>query len=139
MAHRQRDIRLAVKSARDKGNRPPRHDLANEHHPAPPAPVGFATDIEPQVHFLKVPVQRKGNAKYTGAEETKADDTQEGRADMAIPSDAELRGRSSVAATTRPKRHRAGFPCRHDLPECRRLSFPPHPCIWRSLSAAQGL
>src|SRR5581483_5175220 len=84
MAHRQRDIRLAVKSARDKGNRPPRHALANEHHSAPPAPVGFATDIEPQVHFLKVPVQRKGNAKYTGAEETKADDTQEGRADMEI-------------------------------------------------------
>src|SRR6266581_3271522 len=76
MFHRQCGVGLAVKCAGNYRDRPARHKFADENHTAPPRISGFFPNIEAQVHFLEIPMQRNWKAEQARVEKEKANNTQ---------------------------------------------------------------
>ncbi len=76
--HRQREIRLAVKSARHERDGAFGHEFAHKNHAAPPRVRRFFANVKPQIHFFKITMQRNGQTEQARIEEKKADDADEG-------------------------------------------------------------
>ena len=73
MLHRQGDVIFAVKSPRNESNRPTRHKLANKNHAPSPGIRRFLSNIESQVHFLEIAMQRNRQTKKARVEKQKPD------------------------------------------------------------------
>ena len=68
VSHRQRDIRFTVKCAGDERDRTTRNDLTDKNNTAPPRVSRFFPNIEAQIHFLEIPMQRDGKAEQARVE-----------------------------------------------------------------------
>lgn len=78
--HRQGYIRLVVYCPRHRSDRSPGHDFPHEDDGPPQLARDLAPDVEPEIEFLKVPMERYRDAQYARAEETKGNYAEEGMA-----------------------------------------------------------
>src|SRR2546423_10648444 len=77
MFHRHREIWLAVKCARDGGDRALWDKLSHEDNAAPPGVSGFLSHVKAKIHFLEIAMQRDRQPEQTRVEKKKADHTDE--------------------------------------------------------------
>jgi len=75
--HAQRDVRLVVGGARDQRNEVPWNNLAQEGHPTPQLTMHLSANIEPEIHFFEVLIERHATTQDPRAQEAKAHQAQE--------------------------------------------------------------
>src|SRR6266542_4122017 len=68
VSHRQGDIRFTVKCAGDERDRAARNELTYKNNAAPPRVSRFLPNIEAQIHFFEIPMQRNGKAEQARVE-----------------------------------------------------------------------
>src|SRR5262249_5187006 len=84
MSHRQRDIGLVVTKSGGLRDRPSRHDLFDEGYTPANLVAACAANVEPQVHLLKVAMQRHGHAEDPRIQKQESDEADKGLAVMKI-------------------------------------------------------
>jgi hypothetical protein len=72
--HRNCEIRLAVKCARDKCDRAFGYEFAHEDDAASPRVRGFLSHVKAKIHFLEIAVQRDAQPEKASVEKEKSDD-----------------------------------------------------------------
>ena len=75
--HAKRDVRLVVGGARDQRDEVPGNNLAQEGHPTPQLTMHLSANVEPQIHFFEVLMERHATTQHTRAQEAKANKAQE--------------------------------------------------------------
>src|SRR5262245_11081193 len=80
VAHWQRNVVFVVEIARDKRNRASGNQFSDENDASTPPVAGFATHVKPKIDFLKIGVERNGNAKHTSVQKQKTDGAHKGAA-----------------------------------------------------------
>jgi len=76
--HRHSEIIFAVTHAGDERDCATRDKLADENYAPPPCIRRFSLNVETQIHFFKIAVQRVGKTEKTRVEKEKSDHAQEG-------------------------------------------------------------
>src|SRR5437879_7805450 len=71
--HWQRNIVFSVKHAGYESDRTTRDQFTNENHAAPPCVGGFFPNIEAQVHFLEIAMERNRQPEQACVEKKEAD------------------------------------------------------------------
>src|SRR5437879_4070536 len=72
--HWQREIVFAVKRACDERDGPARNEFANEDNAASPGVGRFLADVETQIQFFKIAMERDRESEQTRVEEKEAND-----------------------------------------------------------------
>src|SRR5215510_7894879 len=72
MPYRQRNVGFVINFAGRERDGQAGYDFFNEDYAAPPAGVGFAANVEPQIYLFEVAMERDRDSKYTTLEEQKA-------------------------------------------------------------------
>src|SRR3981081_3234217 len=76
--HRKREIIFSIKRASDQRDSATRNQFAHKDHPASPRVDGFLADVEAQVHFFEIAMQRNGQPENSSIEKEKADNADKG-------------------------------------------------------------
>ena len=71
--HREGEVRLAVKCAGNEGNRAAWHKFADENYTAAPGVSRFFSNVEAQIHFFEIAMQRNRKTEQTRIEKQKSD------------------------------------------------------------------
>jgi len=65
MLHREGNIIFFVKRPRYESDCAPGHKFPDEHHATSPCVRRFSPDVETQIHFFEIAVQRNGKTQET--------------------------------------------------------------------------
>src|SRR4029450_288317 len=77
MLHREGNIIFSVKRPRYESDCATRHKFSNENHATPPCVRRFSPDVETQIHFFEITVQRDRKTEKTSIEKQKSDNADE--------------------------------------------------------------
>src|SRR5262249_55606217 len=75
--HRNSNIIFSVKRPRYESDCGTRHKFPNENHAAPPCVRRFPPNVETQIYFLEIAVQRNWQAQKACVEKQKPNNTEE--------------------------------------------------------------
>jgi hypothetical protein len=76
MSHSGRNVVLVVEVSCSECDRRARNNLFDEHNTSAPAIRRLSANVKPQIHFVKIAMERNWNAQNASVKELKTDDAQ---------------------------------------------------------------